>query len=503
MIPRIILSIINFFKFFDSSFSIKNKSQKEANKIQLNLLNKLISKSKHTKFGVDHNFVNIKSYSDYVNKVPIRDYEKIKKYVELIKDGKENILWPGKPKYFAKTSGTTSGTKYIPITKESLKNQIKSASYLLLNYLNEKKSFRSIRGKAMFISGSPNLNEINQIKIGRLSGIVNYHEPFYLKNILLPSKKTNKIEDWEKKIEKIVDETKNKDLRILGGIPPWIQMYFDVLIQKTGKKVKDIFPNLELICHGGVNFEPYKKNLFDSIGKQINTLETFPASEGFFAYQNSLKDNSLILQINSGIFYEFIDIKNINNKNPKRITVGEVETNKNYALILSSDAGLWSYMIGDTIKFTSLNPLKIKVTGRTKQFISSFGEHVIVEEVEKSIKKACEKYKEVQITEFTVGPRILKDKGKSHHEWLIEFKIEPKDLISFEKEVDKNLQELNSYYKDLVQDGILSTLKIKILKRKSFINFMKLKGKLGGQNKVPRLSNDNNLIDEIIKNSIL
>ena len=503
MISRIILIIINFFKFFDSSFSIKNKSQKEANKIQLNLLNKLISKSKHTKFGVDHNFVNIKSYSDYVNKVPIRDYEKIKKYVELIKDGKENILWPGKPKYFAKTSGTTSGTKYIPITKESLKNQIKSASYLLLNYLNEKKSFRSIRGKAMFISGSPNLNEINQIKIGRLSGIVNYHEPFYLKNILLPSKKTNKIEDWEKKIEKIVDETKNKDLRILGGIPPWIQMYFDVLIQKTGKKVKDIFPNLELICHGGVNFEPYKKNLFDSIGKEINTLETFPASEGFFAYQNSLKDNSLILQINSGIFYEFIDIKNINNKNPKRITVGEVETNKNYALILSSDAGLWSYMIGDTIKFTSLNPLKIKVTGRTKQFISSFGEHVIVEEVEKSIKRACEKYNEVQITEFTVGPRILKDKGKSHHEWLIEFKIEPKDLISFEKEVDKNLQELNSYYKDLVQDGILSTLKIKILKRKSFINFMKLKGKLGGQNKVPRLSNDNNLIDEIIKNSIL
>ena len=503
MISRIILSIINFFKFFDSSFSIKNKSQKEANKIQLNLLNKLISKSKHTKFGVDHNFINIKNYSDYVNKVPIRDYEKIKKYVELIKDGKENILWPGKPKYFAKTSGTTSGTKYIPITKESLKNQIKSASYLLLNYLNEKKSFRSIRGKAMFISGSPNLNEINQIKIGRLSGIVNYHEPFYLKNILLPSKKTNKIEDWEKKIEKIVDETKNKDLRILGGIPPWIQMYFDVLIQKTGKKVKDIFPNLELICHGGVNFEPYKKNLFDSIGKEINTLETFPASEGFFAYQNSLKDNSLILQINSGIFYEFIDIKNINNKNPKRITVGEVETNKNYALILSSNAGLWSYMIGDTIKFTSLNPLKIKVTGRTKQFISSFGEHVIVEEVEKSIKRACEKYNEVQITEFTVGPRILKDKGKSHHEWLIEFKIEPKDLISFEKEVDKNLQELNSYYKDLVQDGILSTLKIKILKRKSFINFMKLKGKLGGQNKVPRLSNDNNLIDEIIKNSIL
>jgi hypothetical protein len=499
MISSLVLKILNIYKSFDSSFSIKNKSQKEANKIQLRVLKKLILKSKNTKFGIDHQFKKIKNYQEYIKNVPVRDYENIKNYIELIRKGKNDILWPKKPKYFAKTSGTTSGVKYIPITKESLKNQINSASYLLLSYLNEKKSLKAIGGKVMFISGSPNLDEKNKIKIGRLSGIVNYHEPLYLKNMILPSKQTNEIEDWEEKINKIVDETINEDLRILGGIPPWVQMYFDELTKRTGKKVIEIFPNLELLCHGGVNFGPYKKNLFDSIGKEIDTLETFPASEGFFAYQNSVKDDSLILQINSGIFYEFIDLKDLNKKNAKRITIGNVQINKNYALILSSDAGLWSYLIGDTVKFTSLNPLKIKVTGRTKQFISSFGEHVIVEEVEESLKRACKVFKETKIIEFTVGPRIKKIRGKSHHEWLIEFKNKPQNLDLFEKEIDLNLQSLNSYYKDLVQDGILSRLKIKIVKRKSFINFMKSKGKLGGQNKVPRLSNDEKLINEIIK----
>ena len=499
MISSLVLKILNIYKSFDSSFSIKNKSQKEATEIQLKVLKNLILKSKNTKFGIDHHFKEINNYHEYIEKVPVRDYENIREYIELVRKGENGILWPEKIMYFAKTSGTTSGIKYIPITKESLKNQINSAGYLLLSYLNEKKSLKAIGGKVMFISGSPNLEESNNIKIGRLSGIVNYHEPTYLKNMILPSKETNKIEDWEEKINKIVDETIGEDLRILGGIPPWVQMYFDVLTKRTGKKIIEIFPNLELLCHGGVNFEPYKKNLFDSIGKEIDTLETFPASEGFFAYQNSVRDDSLILQINSGIFYEFIELKDLNRKNAKRITVGDVQLNKNYALILSSDAGLWSYLIGDTIKFTSLNPLKIKVTGRTKQFISSFGEHVIVEEVEKSLKRACEVFKETQIIEFTVGPRIEKRKGKSHHEWLIEFKSKPHNIDLFEKEIDLNLQKLNSYYKDLIQDGILSRLKIKILKRKSFINFMKSKGKLGGQNKVPRLSNDVKLINEIIK----
>ena len=488
-----------FYRILDSSYSIQDKTQNEADTIQKKILENFIKKSKTTEFGIEHNFKKIINYKDYIRNVPIRDYEDIKIYIEKIKKGKKNILWPGKPKYFAKTSGTTSGAKFIPITKESLKNQINSATHLLISYLIDKKSLKSINGRVMFISGSPNLIEENGIKIGRLSGIVNYHQPKYLKHMILPSKEVNKIEDWEKKIEKIADETIGKDLRILGGIPPWVQMYFDILTKKTGKKIKEIFPNLTLLCHGGVNFEPYKENLFNSIGKRIDTLETFPASEGFFAYQNLMKDEDLLLQINSGIFYEFIDTKELENKYPKRITVGEVRLDTNYALIITTNAGLWSYMIGDTVKFTSLNPLKIKVTGRTKQFISAFGEHVIVEEVDLSLKKACEKFKEVKIVEYTVGPKIINKKGKSHHIWLIEFKSKPNNLSLFENEIDKNLQELNSYYKDLIQDNILSTLKIKVLKRESFINFMKSIGKLGGQNKVPRLSNNDKLINKILK----
>ena len=499
MIYKLLPFFQKFYRILDSSYSIQDKTQNEADTIQKKILEKFIKKSKTTEFGIDHNFKKIRNYKDYIRNVSIRDYEDIKIYIEKIKKGKKNILWPGKPKYFAKTSGTTSGAKFIPITKESLKNQINSATHLLISYLIDKKSLKSINGRVMFISGSPNLIEENGIKIGRLSGIVNYHQPKYLKHMILPSKEVNKIEDWEKKIEKIADETIGKDLRILGGIPPWVQMYFDILTKKTGKKIKEIFPNLILLCHGGVNFEPYKENLFNSIGKRIDTLETFPASEGFFAYQNLVKDEDLLLQINSGIFYEFIDTKELENKYPKRITVGEVRLDTNYALIITTNAGLWSYMIGDTVKFTSLNPLKIKVTGRTKQFISAFGEHVIVEEVDLSLKKACEKFKEVKIVEYTVGPKIINKKGKSHHIWLIEFKSKPNNLSLFENEIDKNLQELNSYYKDLIQDNILNTLKIKVLKRESFINFMKSIGKLGGQNKVPRLSNNDKLINKILK----
>ena len=498
MLKKILFKFYELILSFDKSYGVKKYTLYEASKIQKNILLNLLSKSSNTKFGLDHDFKSIKSYKDFKKKIPIRDYEQFKDYIQLVKLGKEDILWPGKPIYFAKTSGTTSGIKYIPVSKESIKNQIKSAGYLLFDYLREKNNLESIKGKAMFISGSPSLTEENEIKIGRLSGIVNHHEPFYLKGMLLPSKETNKIKNWEKKIEKIVEETLGQDLRIIGGIPPWIQMYFDILIIKTGKKIKDIFPNLKLICHGGVNFEPYKSNLFNSIGKEIDTLETFPASEGFFAYQNELNSNDLILQINSGIFYEFIDLENTNSNRPKRIYIKDIEKNKNYSMILTTNSGLWSYEIGDTVKFTSLNPLKIKVTGRIKQYISAFGEHVIVEEVDKSLKIACERFKETKVIEYTVGPYISKEKGKSCHEWLIEFSSLPNDIKSFEKCLDENLQELNIYYKDLITDKVLSRLKVKIVKRKSFIKFMKSIGKLGGQNKVPRLSNDRKIIDKII-----
>ena len=487
----------NIIGLFDKSYSSSGFSHSEAIIKQKKILNELLENSKNTRFGEDHNFRNINNYEDFKSSVPIRDYEGFRGYIEKIKNGEKNVTWIDKPLYLAKTSGTTSGTKFIPITKESLPNHINTAKHLLYDYFKKKKKIKPFLGKVMFLSGTPNLDEENGIKIGRLSGIVNHHKPFFLKNRSLPSSKTNKIDSWEEKINNIVEETLGQDLRVIGGIPPWIQMYFDVLIERTGKKVSEIFPNLELLCHGGVNFQPYKTNLFNSIGRAIDTLETFPASEGFFAYQDDLYSDDLLLQVNSGIFFEFVELNELKKEKPKRISIEEIKLDTNYAMVITSNAGLWSYDIGDTIKFTNTNPLKIKVSGRTKQYVSAFGEHVIVDEVEKSLKKTCEKFKDVEIVEYTVGPRIMNQKSKSHHEWFIEFKSPPSRIKDFEIELDLNMKNLNIYYRDLRKDKILSRLKITKAKKKSFINFMKSIGKLGGQNKVPRLSNDVKLIEKV------
>tara|TARA_A100001015_G_scaffold248446_1_gene285860 strand:- start:2687 stop:4174 length:1488 start_codon:yes stop_codon:yes gene_type:complete len=487
----------NIIGLFDKSYSSSGFSHSEAIIKQKKILNELLENSRETKFGEDHNFKNINNYEDFKSSVPIRDYEGFRGYIEKIKNGEKNVTWIDKPLYLAKTSGTTSGTKFIPITKESLPNHINTAKHLLYDYFKKKKKIKPFLGKVMFLSGTPNLDEENGIKIGRLSGIVNHHKPFFLKNRSLPSSKTNQIDSWEEKINNIVEETLGQDLRVIGGIPPWIQMYFDVMIERTGKKISEIFPNLELLCHGGVNFQPYKTNLFNSIGRAIDTLETFPASEGFFAYQDDLYSDDLLLQVNSGIFFEFVELNELKKEKPKRISIEEIKLDTNYAMVITSNAGLWSYDIGDTIKFTNTNPLKIKVSGRTKQYVSAFGEHVIVDEVEKSLKKTCEKFKEVEIVEYTVGPRIMNQKSESHHEWFIEFKSPPSRIKDFEIELDLNMKNLNIYYRDLRKDKILSRLKITKAKKKSFINFMKSIGKLGGQNKVPRLSNDVKLIEKV------
>ena len=487
----------NIIGLFDKSYSSSGFSHSEAIIKQKKILNELLENSKNTRFGEDHNFRNINNYEDFKSSVPIRDYEGFRGYIEKIKNGEKNVTWIDKPLYLAKTSGTTSGTKFIPITKESLPNHINTAKHLLYDYFKKKKKIKPFLGKVMFLSGTPNLDEENGIKIGRLSGIVNHHKPFFLKNRSLPSTETNQIDSWEEKINNIVEETLGQDLRVIGGIPPWIQMYFDVLIERTGKKISEIFPNLELLCHGGVNFQPYKTNLFNSIGRAIDTLETFPASEGFFAYQDDLYSDDLLLQVNSGIFFEFVELNELKKEKPKRISIEEIKLDTNYAMVITSNAGLWSYDIGDTIKFTNTNPLKIKVSGRTKQYVSAFGEHVIVDEVEKSLKKTCEKFKEVEIVEYTVGPRIMNQKSESHHEWFIEFKSPPSRIKDFEIELDLNMKNLNIYYRDLRKNKILSRLKITKAKKKSFINFMKSIGKLGGQNKVPRLSNDVKLIEKV------
>lgn len=458
----------------------------------------LLSRAVNTQFGKDHHFGDILTIDDFRKAVPIRDYEAFKPYIEKIKEGKHNVLWRGRPIYFAKTSGTTSGVKYIPISKESISNHILTARNALLCYMAESGNADFANGKMIFLSGSPELERVGGIPTGRLSGIVNHHIPRYLRTNQLPSYETNCIEDWETKLDKIVQETLHQNMTLISGIPPWMQMYFDRLQQVSGKKIKDLFPHFSVMVHGGVNFEPYKTRLFESIGKKIDTIETFPASEGFFAFQDSQQTDGLLLNTNSGIFFEFIPAGEIFNDRPTRLTLHEVKPGENYALIINNNAGLWGYNIGDTVKFVSTNPYRIVVTGRIKHFISAFGEHVIGEEVEYSLMKAAAE-ENIPINEFTVAPVIQQGEGKSYHEWLIEFEKEPADLIAFGRKIDENLRQKNIYYDDLIRGQILLPLKITPIRKNGFIDYMKSIGKLGGQNKVPRLSNDRKIADELVK----
>ena len=459
---------------------------------QDSIFTSLIKNGSVTEFGKEHDFASIKTHADYVKRVPIRDYEDIKNYIEKIKQGKHNILWKGQPIYFAKTSGTTSGVKYIPITKDSIPNHIDTARNALLCYMAQSANSDFASGKLIFLSGTPELERIGGIPTGRLSGIVNHHVPRYLRSNQMPSFETNCINDWEEKLDKIVEETVGENMTLISGIPPWIQMYFDELEKRTGKKIKDIYPNFSVLVHGGVNFEPYKSKLFESIGKKIDTVELYPASEGFFAFQYGQEQEGLLLNTNSGIYYEFVPIEEIDRPDPTRLTLKEVQTGKNYVLIISSNAGLWAYNIGDTIRFVSLNPYRIVVTGRVKHFISAFGEHVIAEEVEEALMKAASE-EGVHVTEFTVAPFVSETEEKSFHEWFIEFEEFPKDLDAFSASIDANLRKKNIYYDDLISGHILNPLKIRAIKRGGFIDYMKSVGKLGGQNKVPRLSNDRKL----------
>ncbi len=462
------------------------------------VFDKIINKAKNTLFGLDHKFGTIKTHADYVKAVPVRDYESLSKYFDQVKNGDKNILWPGKPLYLAKTSGTTSGTKYIPITKDSISNHINGARDALLAYVHDTGKSRFLDGKMIFLSGSPELEEVGGINTGRLSGIANHHVPGYLRTNQLPTYQTNCIDDWESKLDEIIEETIDQNMTLISGIPPWVQMYFDKLMRQTGKQIKDIFPNFSLFVYGGVNFEPYRKKLFESIGKQVDSIELFPASEGFFAYQDKQDDNGLLLLLNSGIFYEFIPASEYHDENPRRLTIGEVEVGVNYALVISSNAGLWAYSIGDTVKFTSIKPYKIVVSGRIKHFISAFGEHVIGEEVENAMKATMAKFPEVELTEFTVAPYVSQDHGQSYHEWLVEFAKLPHNPTAFANDLDEQMQKLNSYYNDLIIGNILQKLKLTPLPRGTFRNYMKSQGKLGGQNKVPRLSNDRKLAEGLL-----
>lgn len=456
-----------------------------------------IKTAANTKFGMDHGFAEIRNYEDFKKQVPVRDYEGLKNYFDEVVSGKPDILWPGKPAYLAKTSGTTSGTKYIPITRASLPNHINSARNALLSYVNETGNASFLDGNLIFLSGSPELYESGGIPTGRLSGIVNHHVPGYLRTNQKPSYETNCIEDWETKLERIIDETIDARMTLISGIPPWVQMYFDRIQQRTGKHIADVFPDFSVFVYGGVNFSPYKTKLEETIGRPVDSIELYPASEGFIAYQDTRHEPGMLMLLNSGIFFEFIPAEEYFNENPRRLKIDEVEVGKNYALIINNNAGLWGYSIGDTVRFVSKDPYRLLVTGRIKHFISAFGEHVIGEEVEKAMRKACERYPETSITEFTVAPQVTPDSGLPHHEWFIAFERPPADPEGFRLCLDESLRSLNAYYDDLISGSILQTLVITPIQTDAFIEFMKGQGKLGGQNKVPRLSNDRKIADEL------
>lgn len=451
---------------------------------------KLIAAARDTAFGREHDFASIRSYEDFRKRVPVRDYEAFRPYIDRIIKGEKDVLWPGKPIYFCKTSGTTSGTKYIPISKESIHNHIGSTRDALLNYIHKTGNAQFLDGKLIFLSGSPVLSEVGGIPLGRLSGIVNHHVPGYLRTNQMPSYKTNCIEDWEKKVRKIAQETIHSRMTLISGIPSWVQMYFEVLQEMSGgKPIGELFPDFSLFVYGGVNYEPYRARFEKLIGRSIDSLELFPASEGFFAYQDAFPSEGLLLVLNSGIFYEFIPADAFFTENPPRLSLEEAELGVNYVLLLSNNAGLWSYNIGDTVKFVSKDPYRVIVSGRIKHFTSAFGEHVIAEEVEQALREAA-LGENVEIVEFTVAPQVTPESGLPYHEWFMEFSARPANPDRFRLKIDKALQERNIYYKDLIKGNVLQPLVIRSVQKDAFVQYMKAEGKLGGQNKVPRLSND-------------
>jgi hypothetical protein len=494
------MSIKSFFAKIWAAQAVKQtlRLQKNAAQHQLNVLNKLVQTAKHTRFGSMHHFDKITDYDAYKKQVPLFTYEKLAPFINEILAGKADILWKGKPIYFAKTSGTTSGEKYIPITKASIRHHIVAARNALFFYIYETGNTSFIKGKMIFLQGSPVLEKKANINTGRLSGIVYHHVPTYLHQNRKPSYATNCIDDWEQKVDAIVDETKDEPMTLISGIPPWLVMYFEKLLLRSGaKNITTLFPDLSLLVYGGVNYLPYRQKINDLIGKPIDSIETYPASEGFIAYQDQQEASGMLLNLEAGIFYEFIEEKNIRTENPVRHYIGSVELHKNYAIVLTTNAGLWSYIIGDVVQFTSLNPFRIKVTGRISQFVSAFGEHVIIEEIEYAMTQAIEKFN-IHIKEFTVAPQVNPAQGLPYHEWLVAGAIPAEKLEEIATYIDTCLQTKNSYYKDLIAGHVIRPLQLTILPPDAFEKHLAKMGKLGGQNKVMRVRNDRQLADALL-----
>jgi hypothetical protein len=484
-------------KWFAAYIHQKNKSWIDRPlEAQAKVLSLLLQQGQKTRFGKDHQFDRIQGYEDFQKAVPVRDYEELRPYIDPMVAGEKDVLWPGKPFYYAKTSGTTSGAKYIPITKASMPTHITAARDAILNYIYRSGNTHFVTGKQIFLQGSPTLKKHNGVALGRLSGIVAHYVPAYLQKNRMPSWETNCIEDWETKVDRIVEETLPENMTVIAGIPSWVQMYFERLMEKGGKKVGELFPDFSLFIYGGVNFAPYK-NLFKTlIGRNVDSIELFPASEGFFAYQDRLNEEGLLLLTDNGIYYEFVEADTFYDAQPKRYNLAGVKVGVNYALILNTTAGLWGYNIGDTVRFVSTAPYRLVVTGRIKHFISAFGEHVIGKEVETALQEAL-RHAPAVVREFTVAPQIAPKQGLPYHEWFVDFETPPQDKKAFAAQLDRALRDQNIYYDDLITGQVLQPVVLTEVAKEGFQAYMKKVGKLGGQNKVPRLKNDRSIADEL------
>jgi len=471
---------------------------------QERVLKGLLEKAVDTAFGRAHGFADIVALDNAADRVaafrsavPVRDYEGLTSHMDRVVAGEPDVLWPGLPKYFCKTSGTTSGAKHIPLTEDSLPNHIGSARRALIHHVARSGNAEFVGGKMIFLQGSPTLTDTpGGVPLGRLSGIVAHHVPNYLKRKYLPSWETNTIEDWEQKVDAIVRETAGEDLRLISGIPSWVQMYFERLLEYTGKaNVLEVFPNFSLFVFGGVAYAPYADRFRELIGGEVFRVETYPASEGFIAYQDGEPGEGLLVNADDGLFLEFIPAEEYGGSDARRLGLGEVETGVNYAVVVTSNAGLWAYDLGDTVRFVSLAPARVLVTGRVKHFTSAFGEHVIAEEVEGAMAKAVAE-QGGQVVEFHVAPEVNPEEGLPYHEWFVEFSEPPVDPVAFALALDSGLQERNPYYRDLIAGAVLRTAVLNALPQGAFHYVMARRGRLGGQNKVPRLANDRTMADQ-------
>ena len=497
------LSIINSF----ASWVLKQRIHqielflKYPNEVQEELLHNLLQAAENTIIGKQYEFASIKSYQTFTERVPISTYEELQPLIERTRQGEQNVIWETPIKWFAKSSGTTNAkSKFIPVSTEALEDcHYKGSKDLLCLYLNNNEDSELFLGKSLRLGGSSQIYENNNTFFGDLSAILIENMPIWAEFSSTPSSKTSLMTEWESKIAAIINETKNENVTSFAGVPSWMLVLMNKVLENTGKEtLLDVWPNLEVYFHGGVSFSPYKEQYKKILPKKdFNYYEIYNASEGFFAIQDLNNSSDLLLMLDYGIFYEFIPMDTFGTPNQKVIRLADVELNKNYAIVITTNSGLWRYLIGDTVRFTSLNPYRIRVTGRTKHHINVFGEELMVENTDQAIAKACE-LTQTEVIDYTVAPIFMQDKEKGAHEWMIEFKKKPTDVQLFQKVLDETLQTLNSDYEaKRCNNMTLNPLVINIARENLFYDWLKERDKLGGQHKIPRLSNQRDYLEQL------